>query len=126
LNAEKLIIPDNWDPVDVSTSIKPGHTIGKPEYLFSQIKPEKEAEWRDLFGGEEQRKAKLEAAEKKAKKAAEKAKKKEKKAAGKDAESKPSVEAIEKGGDASKSAVSEKEGVDEVTEGVKQAVLQSS
>jgi methionyl-tRNA synthetase len=120
LEASKLVIPDVWDP----NSIKPGHKIGKPAYLFSQIKPEKEVEWREHFGGEEQKKAKREAAEKKAKKAAEKKAKKDKKAAAAGAEgkaAKPSVEQVEKGG-----KISEGTAVEEVVEGVKQVVIPSS
>jgi methionyl-tRNA synthetase len=74
-----------------------------------------------MFGGDEARKAKEEAAAKKAKKAADKAKKKEKKATKKEGES---VETTEKGG--SEAVPSAKTGIEEVTEGVNQAVLQSS
>ncbi|KAF4464579.1 methionyl-tRNA synthetase [Fusarium albosuccineum] len=49
LRVEPCLIPDHWD-VD---AIKPGHEIGKAEYLFSRIKPEKAEEWRSLFGSEE-------------------------------------------------------------------------
>lgn len=66
LNAEPILIPDTW----TADSIKTGHEIGKAAYLFSNIKPEKGAEWRDSFGGDEVKKAKEEAAAKKAKKKA--------------------------------------------------------
>lgn len=114
------MIPDTWEASNFA--IKGGHKIGKAAYLFSQIKPEKEKEWRELFGGDEAKKAKEEAAAKKAKKAAEKAKKKEKKAA--EAKEGESVEAIEKGG--KEALPSQKTGIDEVTEGLHQAALQSS
>jgi methionyl-tRNA synthetase len=35
-----------------------GHKIGTAGYLFTQIKAEKEVEWREQFGGAEARKAK--------------------------------------------------------------------
>lgn len=67
LQTEPLPIPDHWN----SSSIKPGHQIGKAAYLFSNIKPEKGQEWRGLFGGQEVEKVKQEeAARKAAKKAA--------------------------------------------------------
>lgn len=75
LNASLLIIPDEWE----AASIQPGHKIGKAAYLFSQIKSEKEQEWREQFGGEEARKQKMLEEEKKAKKKAEKERKKQKK-----------------------------------------------
>jgi len=78
LNASLLIIPDNWE----AASIQPGHKIGKAAYLFSQIKAEKEQEWREQFGGGEARKQKMLEEEKKAKKKAEKERKKQKKANG--------------------------------------------
>jgi len=76
LNASFLPIPDKWE----ASSIPVGHLIGKPAYLFSQIKPEKEQEWREQFGGEEARKAKEEKAAKAAAKKAEKERKKAEKA----------------------------------------------
>jgi methionyl-tRNA synthetase len=112
LNKPLLVIPDTWNP----TSIEPGHKIGKAAYLFSNIKSEKETEWREMFGGDEARKAKEEKAAKAAAKKAEKERKKAKKAAGK------GVEAAEKGGE----NATTKEAVEEVAEGVKQVVLQTS
>lgn len=49
LRAEPLAIPDYWN----ANSIKPGHEVGKAAYLFSNIKPEKGQEWREMFGGQE-------------------------------------------------------------------------
>lgn len=139
LNASLLIIPDHWE----AASIEPGHKIGQAAYLFSQIKPEREQEWRERFGGEEARRQKLLEEEKRAKKKAEKERRKQKKqnggAAGMYTSSpcpravvaradivrpaKPeSVEAVEKDG----AQNSEKTAIEEVTEGVKQAVLQTS
>ena len=123
LNTDLLIIPNEWR----ADSIKPNHTIGKAAYLFSQIKPEKEAEWRDMFGGEEAKKAKEEEARKKAAKKAQKIAEKERKAAkkgGQSSEQKPSVEAIEK--DGAQKLDEPPNGVDEVTKGVHQAALQTS
>lgn len=127
LKMDLLIIPDDWK----ADSIKPGHKIGKAAYLFSQIKPEKEKEWRDMFGGEEAKKAKAEKEAKAAARKADKAKKAAKKAAEKAAaasgDSTPlqgkSVEAVEKDGAQKLEA---KDAVEEVTEGVKQAALQTS
>ena len=118
LNTELLIIPDEWR----GDSIKPGHKIGKAAYLFSQIKPDKEKEWREMFGGEELKKAKAEKEAKAAAKKAEKEKKKAKKAAGKPAGD--SVEAVEKDGAQSKAEAGT--AVEEVTEGTKQVTLQTS
>ena len=124
LNADLLIIPDEW----TADSIKPGHTIGKASYLFTQIKPEKEQEWRELFGGEEAKKAKEEEAKKKAVKKAQKIAQKEKKSAKKDEAiegvEKPSVENVEKGG---AQKLDQPPGdVEDVTNGVHQATLQTS
>ena len=73
-------LPDEWDPA----VLKPGHKIGPPAYLFSQIRPEKEQEWREAFGGEEAKRQKAllaaKAAEKKASKEREKARRAAKKA----------------------------------------------
>ncbi|KAJ4357885.1 putative methionine--tRNA ligase, cytoplasmic protein rar1 [Didymosphaeria variabile] len=117
LNASFLTIPDDWE----ARSLPVGHKIGKAAYLFSQIKPEREQEWREQFGGEEARKAKEEKAAKAAAKKAEKERKKAKKAAAKVGEG---VEASEKGGKGEIPA--EKTAVEEVAEGVKQTSLQSS
>lgn len=126
LNASFLIIPDVWE----ARSIPVGHTIGKATYLFSNIKPEKEQEWREQFGGEEARKAKEEKAAKAAAKKAEKERKKAKKAAAKadghvvGGEVGKGVEASEKGG---KNEVPPAEAeIDAVREGVEQVTLQTS
>lgn len=76
LNAPFLFIPDHWNGDD----IKPGHRIGKAKYLFTQIDPKKEEEWREMYGGTqaERLKKEEESAKKAAKRAAEKAKKAEK------------------------------------------------
>lgn len=117
LNASFLTIPDEWE----ARSLPVGHTIGKAAYLFSQIKPEREQEWREQFGGAEARKAKEEKAAKAAAKKADKERKKAKKAAAKVGEG---VEASEKGGKGE--APAEKSAVEEVAEGVKQTSLQTS
>lgn len=62
LRAEALEIPDYWR----ADSIKPGHEIGKANFLFSNLKPEKAAGWRRLFGGQEADKVKEEDAVRKA------------------------------------------------------------
>ncbi|QDS76269.1 hypothetical protein FKW77_001662 [Venturia effusa] len=54
LNAEALQIPDQYS----FDTIKPGHKLGEAALLFTQIKAEKEQEWRDAYGGEAARKAK--------------------------------------------------------------------
>ncbi|KAF2835075.1 methionyl-tRNA synthetase [Patellaria atrata CBS 101060] len=53
-------IPDIWTPGEV----RPGHRIGTPAYLFTQIKPAMEEVWREMYGGEEVKKQKALAAEK--------------------------------------------------------------
>jgi methionyl-tRNA synthetase len=112
LNAEFLIIPDDWE----ARSLPVGHKIGTAGYLFSQIKAEKEQEWREQFGGAEARKAKEEKARKAAAKKAEKERKKAKKAGAQ------SVEAAEKGQDGPASKTAE----EEVSRGVEQVSLQTS
>ena len=135
LNVPFLEIPEKWS----GDYIKPGHQIGKAKYLFSQIDPKKEDEWRDMYGGtlKERLKKEEEAAKKaaaktalKAKKAAEKAQKQLKKsemANGEKEEEKPLQQAIEesaKGG--AKPAGLETDPVDSVTDGVQQVTLPSS
>lgn len=75
------VIPDSW----IVDAIKPGHKLGTPQHLFTQIPASKIEEWKDAFGGEEVRKQKEEAAAKaaakKAAKEADKARKKAKKEA---------------------------------------------
>ncbi|MCJ1259568.1 hypothetical protein MMC24_007407 [Lignoscripta atroalba] len=119
LQAPFLYIPDHWTADD----IKPGHQIGKAKYLFSQIDPKKEDEWRDMFGGTQAERLKKEedAAKAAAKKAATKAKKSEKK--GKKQEQK-SVEATAT--DGAEPMEVGKEAVDAVTDGVQQVTLPTS
>jgi len=125
LNAPFLVIPDKWSPSD----LKPGHTIGKAEYLFTKIDPKKEDEWREQFGGtqEERNKRKeelaLKEAQKKAKKEAEKAKKAAKKAAA--AAAKPEeAKSVETQG--SKPIADGKDPVEKVVDGTQQMTLPSS
>ncbi|MCJ1336768.1 putative methionine--tRNA ligase, cytoplasmic protein rar1 [Bachmanniomyces sp. S44760] len=129
LQAPFLYIPEQWTAND----IKPGHVIGKAKYLYSQIDPKKEEEWRAMFGGTqaERLKKEQESAKAAAKKAATKAKKAEKKAGGsKDAkkessqQAKKSVEASATEG--AKPVESGKEPVDAVTDGVQQVTLPTS
>ncbi|KAK5660095.1 hypothetical protein OQA88_13564 [Cercophora sp. LCS_1] len=84
LNTDLKSIPDKWDP----EALKPGHKLGKAEYLFTRIDDKKIAEWRDRFGGTQASRAAEEAAKEalKKKKQEEKDKKKAKKAAKKAAE----------------------------------------
>ena len=89
--------------------------------LFKNIKPEKQAEWQELYGGEEAKKAKEAEAKKKALKKAEKDKKKAKKAAEK---GQVGVETVEK--DGAQTEADGKDAVEAVTEVVKQAALQTS
>lgn len=118
LNSSFLIIPDEWE----AQSVAVGHTIGKAEYLFSAIKPEKEQEWREQFGGDEARKAKEEKAAKAAAKKADKERKKAKKAtAGNVGEG---VEATEKGGKGEEPAAGT--AIEEIDKGVNQVSLQTS
>jgi len=77
LSVPFLFIPDRWTGDD----IKPGHKIGKAKYLFTQIEPKKEDEWRSMYGGTQAERLKKE--EEAAKKAAAKEAIKAKKAAGK-------------------------------------------
>ncbi|KAK4225567.1 putative methionyl-tRNA synthetase, cytoplasmic [Podospora fimiseda] len=72
-------IPDVWE----ADALKPGHVLGTPELLFSNIPAAKIEEWREAYGGEELKKLKeieaQKAAAKKAAREAEKEKKKQKK-----------------------------------------------
>lgn len=68
-------IPDTWQ----ADLLKPGHAIGTPKLLFTQIPGSKVDEWRDAYGGEELQKQKQIEAEKAAAKKAAKQKEKEKK-----------------------------------------------
>lgn len=123
LQTELLIIPDDWK----AESIPAGHKIGKAAHLFKNIKPEQAQVWKEMFGGDELKKAKEEEAKKKAARKADKDKKKAKKAAeraanaegvgaGVEASARDGVEAKAQTGDA----------VDAVTDGVKQVTLPTS
>ena len=121
LQTDLLIIPEEWE----ARSISAGHRIGAAAHLFKNIKPEKELEWRELFGGDELKKQKeAEAAKKNAKKA-EKDRKKAQKAEKRAAEQgKESVESVEKDGAQTKASAGD--AVEEVTEGTRQVTLQTS
>lgn len=84
LNSDLKSIPETWDP----EVLKPGHKLGKAEYLFTRIDDKKVAEWKDQFGGTQATRAAEEAAKEalKKKKQEEKDKKKAKKAAKKASE----------------------------------------
>ncbi|PGH23152.1 methionine-tRNA ligase [Polytolypa hystricis UAMH7299] len=69
------VIPDTWD----AAALKPGHALGEPKLLFTQIPTAKLEEWRLAYGGEELRRQKAVEAEKAAAKKAAKEKEKEKK-----------------------------------------------
>ena len=150
LNANPLAIPGTFD----FNTIPVGHKIGKPAYLFTNIKAEKAAEWRDQFGGAAARKAKEEAAklaaekkaskkkkdtgekskqpeltpeEEEAKKAAKKAAKLAKKEKGKAGRPGAQPAAEGKGVEAAEKEGALEEGaVEQLAEGVKVAHLQSS
>ena len=113
-----LSIPDHWTADDV----KPGHQIGKAKYLFSQIDPKKEDEWRTLFGGTqaERLKKEEEAARAAAKKAASKARKAEKKS------KKPEQNSVEATATEGAQPLANREPVDAITDGVQQVTLPTS
>ena len=120
-----LPIPDAFE----TDRLPAGHKIGSAAYLFTQIKPDMEVKWREEFGGDEARRQRQEKAEKAAKKKAEKERKKQSKNKEKEKEKEAavtsrSVEAAEKNG--SQALDNPKDAVEEVTEGVKQTVLQTS
>jgi methionyl-tRNA synthetase len=117
LQSELLIIPDSWE----ANSIPGGHKIGKAAHLFKTIKPEKEKEWKEMFGGQEVQKMK---AEKEAKAAARKADKERKKAKRAAEKEKGGVEAAEKGTIASDPKAGD--ALEEVTKGTEQVSLQTS
>lgn len=117
LQSELLIIPDNWE----ANSIPGGHKIGKAAHLFKTIKPEKEKEWKEMFGGQEVQKMK---AEKEAKAAARKADKERKKAKRAAEKEKAGVEGAEKGSVASDPKAGD--ALEEVTKGTEQVTLQTS
>jgi methionyl-tRNA synthetase len=77
LNAPLAQIPDKWSP----GALPGGHKIGKAAYLFTNIKPEMEEEWRKRYGGTQA--SRLAEEQAKAQKAADKLRDKERKAAAK-------------------------------------------
>ncbi|KAK4954369.1 hypothetical protein LTR10_007800 [Elasticomyces elasticus] len=111
LQAELLIIPDDWE----ARSIPADHKIGKAAHLFQNIKESKQAEWTDLFGGDELKKVKQAEADKKAAKKAEKDRKK----AEKEKKRKEGKEGVE--GD-----LKTDDGITEVTNATKEITLQTS
>lgn len=113
-----LVIPDHWS----ADYIKPRHQIGKARYLFAQIDPKKEDEWRAMFGGTQaERLVKEEAlAKAAAKKAAIKAKKAESK------NKKSELRSVEAAATQPAPAEPGKDPVDSVTDGVQQVTLPSS
>ena len=130
LQAPFLFIPDHWTADD----IKPGHTIGKAKHLFSPIDMKKEDEWREMYGGTQEERARKEEEEAKktakkveaaAKKAAKKAEAKSRETNGQTAVRQPrSVESTATSG---AMPVDEgKEPVDAVTDGLQQVTLPTS
>ena len=130
LNAPFLPIPEHW----TADYIKPHHQIGKAKYLFTQIDPKKEDEWRGMYGGtqSERLKKEEEAAKKTAAKVAAKARKVEQKskkseshqAPGEAASTQQNIEATATKG--AEPVDVGKEPVDSVTSGVQQVTLPSS
>ncbi|KAL8693686.1 MAG: hypothetical protein Q9218_001543 [Villophora microphyllina] len=118
LQAPFLAIPDRWTADD----IKPGHQIGKAKYLFSQIDPKKEDEWRELFGGTQAERLKKDeaAAKARAKKAAAKAKKAEKKS------KRPEQASVESTAVGGAQPLANGEPVDAITDGVQAVTLPTS
>lgn len=137
VNAPFLQIPSEedvaagWRP----TYLKPGHQIGKAEYLFKPIDEKKIEEWRAMFGGnqEERRKRLEEEAKVAAKKAAQKQKNKEKKKQQKEINAGgESVEATAKGGARGQdltngvARIGEDAAVGKVADGVAQVTIPTS
>lgn len=127
LDAPFLFIPDHWTADD----LKPGHHIGKAKYLFTQIDPKREEEWREMYGGTQAERLKKE--EETAKKAAAKAAVKAKKAGKKAKKPKEQVkmeqaqQSVEEMGTKVAEATGViKEPVEAVTNGVEQVTLPSS
>lgn len=101
-------IPDTF-AVD---AVKPGHKLGEPKHLFTQIAASKIEEWKDAFGGEEVRKQKEEAAAKAAEKKAAKEREKERKRLKKEAEKAAKAAAAGAGANAGPSVESEEKKLD--------------
>ncbi|RMZ76067.1 hypothetical protein DV737_g5021, partial [Chaetothyriales sp. CBS 132003] len=135
LDVPFLLIPseDELEPGWKPSYIKPGHKIGKAEYLFTRIDDKKADEWRDHFGGNqaEREKRKQEEAAATAKKQAQKDKAKAKKAEKKAKEKAAGSERVEysaKNDQANDDAVVGDEDltVKKVADGVSQVSLPSS
>ncbi|KAI8947374.1 methionyl-tRNA synthetase-like protein [Xylaria longipes] len=75
MEEQSFTIPDAW----TANTLKPGHKLGTPTPLFTQIPASRAEEWQEAFGGDEMRKLKAEEAAKAAAKKAAKQKKKEEK-----------------------------------------------
>ncbi len=122
LDAPFLFIPDHW----VADGLKPGHQIGKAKYLFTQIDPKKEDEWRDMYGGTqaERLKKEKETARKAAAKATVKAKKAERKT--KKPEQQSGTGYAPASAEETATMGTGKEPVDAVTDGIQQVMLPSS
>lgn len=127
LDAPFHLIPDHWTADD----IQPGHHIGKAKYLFTQIDPKREEEWREMYGGTqaERLKKEEETARKVAAKAAVKAKRAERKTKKPEeqVEKEQGQQSVERMGtmEVEGTGVSN-EPVDAVTDGVQQVTLPSS
>ena len=116
--APQPAIPDHWR----ADAIAPGHAVGPARHLFAVIRPEREREWRDRFGGDELMKVKAAEAAKKAARKADKERKRARKAA--ERGGRPGVESVEKDGAQTNPAAGE--ALEEVTDGVRQVTLQTS
>ena len=124
LDAPFLFIPDHW----IADGIKPGHHIGRAKYLFTPIDPEKEDEWRDMYGGTQAERVKKEeeTAKKAAAKAAVKAKRKAKKPVDQVEKEQAQQSVDETATKGAKATEVGQEPVDAVTDGVQQVTLPSS
>ena len=109
-------IPAEWIP----GAIRAGHKIGKPAYLFSQIKPDKEQEWRDAYGGEEVKRQKALAEEKK------KANKEKKKARQDAKKAAAAIEGPELGAEAAEKRQMADPAIENMTEAMEKADVHTS
>lgn len=122
-------IPDTWTADD----LKPGHKLGAPKLLFTQIPASKVEEWREAYGGEEVRKQKALAAEKAAEKKAQKEREKEKKRLKKEAAAAAAAAAAANGQPSSSGTVETAEkqqeadpAIEKVTEALEKADVHTS
>lgn len=126
LDAPFRLIPDHWTADD----IKPGHHISRAKYLFTQIDPKREDEWRDMYGGTqaERLKKEEETVKKAAAKAALKAKRAERKTKkpGEQVEKEQGQQSVEEIGTRGAERGVSNEPVDAVTDGIQQVTLPSS